>query len=74
MTGCAVCDLATEVDRLRSEAFMANVKSAKCWMKEEAGQMVVTIYGTISADHRRRLLALLNEVEKSSQPLATPKQ
>ena len=35
--------------------------------------MVVTIYGTIRADHRRRLLALLNEVEKSSQPLATPK-
>jgi hypothetical protein len=52
---------------------MANAKSAKCWMKEAAGQMVVTAYGTISADHRRRVQALLNEAEHSSQPLATPK-
>lgn len=63
---CPICTLAMENDRLREAAKQANRTSGvRCWVRDDPGEVVVTVYGEIDREHRKRLFALLAEIEKS---------
>ncbi len=63
---CPTCRLTLEVEQLRAEAKAARLTSGvRCWVKDEGGEMVVTIARAISSDQRTRLFDLLAEIEKS---------
>lgn len=60
---CPICALTQENERLRAaQKAEQRASGVKCWVKEYDGETVVTIYN-LSEDHRKRLLALLVEIE-----------
>jgi hypothetical protein len=64
--GCPICELMLERDRLLAADEAARAASnVRTWIAEYEQKTTVTIYGALGEEHKRRLLALLIEIEST---------
>ena len=63
---CPVCVLRAENDMLALEQWQANAKSKLCFIREEDGATIVTIFADMTPEQEKRLYALLSEMESNT--------
>jgi hypothetical protein len=64
--GCPICELAQENERLRAAYEAEKAKGGvSTWFSEYEQKTIVTIYGKLRDAHKKRLLALLIEIEST---------